>query len=376
MSHTFKDKDGNFLIGIQVTILGVTYLTNDKGTVSFTMFFPGDDRYVEFVGEEPVGFKAPEDFDPIVKGEFEIKGKTTVPASADANDPPGGIVFKVDAGTGELLSSATLSMGQSVKLWAVYWDPNSADAGQLVATWVLDGGTMVSGADPAPSWLSGLLPAFSANAKVAGIAWTAPQEARFCGVTFEAFDPKGLSVIRTVGLPVGAPPPTVNLPPSGYVLGPVRVPAGQQVSFTVIASDPNRDILNFAWSSSGGSFSSPKNDVTTWTAPLSTGFATITCTISDQDSLSFSTQQLVEVVPYVSGTIITDNGKIAGHLIDDYSNLAVDGALVGIVGSETFTVSDSSGYFEISGLTPGAYDLYVQRDGYLVANFYGIVVLK
>jgi uncharacterized GH25 family protein len=72
--------------------------------------------------------------------------------------------------------------------------------------------------------------------------------------------------------------------------------------------------------------------------------------------------------------IIVEQSKIAGKVIDDTTNQPIQGAVVGIAGSEMSTFTDENGYFEILNVKPGTYDIVAFKDGYEKKTFAGIVV--
>jgi N-acetylneuraminic acid mutarotase len=66
------------------------------------------------------------------------------------------------------------------------------------------------------------------------------------------------------------------------VAAPTRVAPGGSVSLTASAHDPNAgDTLTFAWSAASGTFGTPSQASTHWTAPATTGPVLLTLTVSD-----------------------------------------------------------------------------------------------
>jgi hypothetical protein len=70
--------------------------------------------------------------------------------------------------------------------------------------------------------------------------------------------------------------------------------------------------------------------------------------------------------------LVTVNGIIQGYVKDYYSTTYLSGAVIQYqVGGDTLSaVSDSSGFFSISGLVPGDYRLKVSHAGYLSEELY------
>ncbi|WNG27104.1 kelch-like protein [Cystobacter fuscus] len=67
----------------------------------------------------------------------------------------------------------------------------------------------------------------------------------------------------------------------------ISVPVGGSLSLVASAHDPNPgDTLSYDWTATSGSFSSPSNSSTSWTAPASTGIETLTLTVTDSRGLS------------------------------------------------------------------------------------------
>lgn len=106
-----------------------------------------------------------------------------------------------------------------------------------------------------------------------------------------------------------------------------------------------------------------------WTAPSQTGQYTIKFSIKSQNGLEGTVQYPLNVTP-----IIVTPGVIAGRLLDETTDLPIEGALVGIAGTNKQTITDAQGYFKFTGLTAGTYDIIAARDNYKGKTFPGIVV--
>ncbi|WP_224371631.1 kelch repeat-containing protein [Hyalangium versicolor] len=97
---------------------------------------------------------------------------------------------------------------------------------------------------------------------------------------------------------VTPPPPFENEAPliDSLVASSTSVPAGGSISLWASAHDPNPgDTLSYAWSATAGSFSSPSEDFTSWTAPASTGIHSLTLVVTDSRGLSSSMTLAVNV---------------------------------------------------------------------------------
>ena len=76
-------------------------------------------------------------------------------------------------------------------------------------------------------------------------------------------------------------PPRIDAvtPPKGET---VNVAMGSEVNFAVTASDPDGDPLGYSWSKSGeGVLTAGNKSVATWTAPQTTGTASVQVIVSD-----------------------------------------------------------------------------------------------
>lgn len=62
-----------------------------------------------------------------------------------------------------------------------------------------------------------------------------------------------------------------------------QVQQGQAITFTVVAYDPNHEILQYNWSATGGTLSSNTGAVVSWTPPSKAGVYTISVTLQNQD---------------------------------------------------------------------------------------------
>lgn len=86
-------------------------------------------------------------------------------------------------------------------------------------------------------------------------------------------------------------PTSVSTPASSGSVDPIiqsftanpgnTVRSGQPITFTVVASDPNHQALQFNWSSTGGVLSTNTGRVVTWTPPVTPGIYTVSTIITN-----------------------------------------------------------------------------------------------
>lgn len=74
-----------------------------------------------------------------------------------------------------------------------------------------------------------------------------------------------------------------NFPPTiaSVSAAPSAVPVDGIVALNVVASDPNGDVLTYAWTATGGTFTDAAAATTVWTAPSAAGEYEITIAVSD-----------------------------------------------------------------------------------------------
>ncbi|SEU38238.1 Kelch repeat-containing protein [Stigmatella erecta] len=75
------------------------------------------------------------------------------------------------------------------------------------------------------------------------------------------------------------------------------VPVGGSLTLAVTAHDPNPgDTLTYAWTATGGTFSTASTASTSWTAPASSGIQTLTLTVTDPGGLSSTAAVAIHVL--------------------------------------------------------------------------------
>lgn len=135
------------------------------------------------------------------------------------------------------------------------------DGDSLGYTWEAKGGTLEDGGS-------------SAETK-----WTAPMEPGPAEVTVTVSDGKGGTVTKTWHITVNAPPEIAAHSP---VDDDLLVLVGHVVNFSVTASDPDEDTLSYTWDAKGGTLEDGDSSAAKkWTAPMETGSAEVTVTVSD-----------------------------------------------------------------------------------------------
>jgi len=97
----------------------------------------------------------------------------------------------------------------------------------------------------------------------------------------------------------------VNLPPvvQSVIVNPSPVQATQMAQVTCTAMDPENEPLDYLWSATVGSISTPGGNAATWTAPIEIGSAVITCTARDPLGQTGSGTVTTDVILPVDGLI-------------------------------------------------------------------------
>ena len=235
--------------------------------------------------------------------------------------------------------------------------------------------------------------------------WTAPATAPtggVCKLTVAVSDGKGGSTTGRLSVNVGLP--TVpNVPPVIDVIfqSSANVAAGDVVTLSADAHDPEGTALSFAWSTTGGTLGTPVTSASSskvsWTAPASPNIFAITLTVQDAGgqkttqtfTASFATQSCVKTVtsyltkanPYLGpvtvnysmvggggGLLETATGnsgsKVSASFTLGAGNLEV---FVGGGGGSGYSYASAgaggAGYF--GGGSGGIFDLYDEYGGYV-----------
>ncbi len=97
--------------------------------------------------------------------------------------------------------------------------------------------------------------------------------------------------------PEPAPPP--NRPPTFTAAAqcdPCTIEAGKSTALSAQASDPESDAITYRWSAPAGTFGTPNESTTTWTAPGQEGTVLMTVTAEDSKGASATSTVSVRVV--------------------------------------------------------------------------------
>jgi hypothetical protein len=157
-----------------------------------------------------------------------------------------------------------------------------------------------------------------------------------------------LTIGGLVGLSCDKPSTPNRAPTITSLVLPDSVDAGNDETLNCIATDPDSTALAYNWTCSSGLLQSMTGSTVVWTAPDSSGAATISVTVLDDSGASDTDSGTVTVNP-VTTTIIDWDGAVAasdialwtvripmGYTV--HGSFAVDGQDI------TFLMLDSSNY--------------------------------
>ena len=113
--------------------------------------------------------------------------------------------------------------------------------------------------------------------------------------------------------PTPPPPPPNEAPVIHYMSSEQQITPSSESRIRCVATDPDKDILSFAWSASGGTVTGEGEEIT-WTAPETTGDYIITATVTDDEGAETSQSVTISVTPApnhipVVELIVTVHGK-------------------------------------------------------------------
>jgi hypothetical protein len=187
-----------------------------------------------------------------------------------------------------------------------------------------------------------------------------------------------ISVLIIVGL-VGLSckkTPAVNNPPTITALNlPDSVTAGNDETCYCTATDPDGDPMSYNWTCSSGALWSTTGSAVVWTAPDTSGVATITVIVRDSSGASDTASGTV-TVKSITTTIIDWDGSVAAGdaqlwTINIPAGYTVSGSF-SVAGQDvTFLVLDSTNYdgWRFSQ----SYDALVKVDSSAGSNFSAVV---
>lgn len=153
---------------------------------------------------------------------------------------------------------------------------------------------------------------------------------------------------------------------SSVTVNPSSVNANGTVSVAVVASDPDNDQLNYAYTVTGGAISGSGANIT-WTAPAMQGANTINVTVTDGKGGTASGNGILTVLPAV--TQITGTARFPAGVSGDLAN-----SKVSIYTSydnwnanqpikfAAVTGSGATVSFSLTNVNPGNYYLDVWKD--------------
>ena len=135
----------------------------------------------------------------------------------------------------------------------------------------------------------GDLPA-GAHRTVLAQAFNASDTLRYQGSATDVTLTAGATGLVSLSLQeLSVPAPTSNEAPilDSLVANPLTLTPGGSMTLTASAHDPNAgDSVSFTWSAPTGSFSTPTQASTTWTAPMGVGIVSLKLTVSDTHGAS------------------------------------------------------------------------------------------
>jgi len=136
-----------------------------------------------------------------------------------------------------------------------------------------------------------------------------------------------------------------------------RVPAGDQVSLTVTATDPAKNNLTYAWEADGGNFigDTDKSSVT-WESPVTTNDTTYKISAIVGDGVLTSTK---DITIYVGGVTLCN---LKGYVYYAGTTIPVSDVLVTV--KTKSSVSGEDGYFEINDIPSGNQTLEASKEGF------------
>lgn len=151
------------------------------------------------------------------------------------------------------------------------------------------------------------------------LTWNSPREPGKYWITCTVSNRTDQQVSDSVQVEIVA---FINTPPKlDYItIDPSRIETGDTAHLFCLATDPDEEILSFAWSSAGGSFDDPAAESVTWTAPSAQGDYYLVCNVTDEHNGRDSDSILARVIEQGAH----QTGNLIAHYpfnydVEDYS---------------------------------------------------------
>ena len=146
---------------------------------------------------------------------------------------------------------------------------------------------------------------------------------------------------------------------------PEIIQAGEYSVIICDANDTDGDELTYSWESSSGAIEGSGNHII-WTSPESVGSSTVSCTVEDGNGGTDEAVVSVIVEPAHDRVYGTVHG-----LVTDYNNSErIENVTVtwGYDGSILSTITDQTGYYILSDLHPGDYEISFNKGNYAIGR--------
>lgn len=157
--------------------------------------------------------------------------------------------------------------------------------------------------------------------------------------------------------PQNSPPTIQSITSTPNTSSSNRLPAGEQVTISVTATDADKDNLSYSWAANGGNFIGETNSTTvTWESPVTSSDETfkITATVSDGAATSSK-----DISIYIDGVTLV---SLEGYAYYASTTIPVSGVQLTVNNSSATTGGD--GYYEINNIPEGNQILTASKEGY------------
>jgi hypothetical protein len=171
-------------------------------------------------------------------------------------------------------------------------------------------------------------------------------------------------------------PAANNAPTISALSLPDSVPAGEDATFGCTATDPDGDVLAYSWTCTSGTLQSTTGKMVGWTAPLTSGAATVTVVVQDSSGASDTLSGTLAVGPLVA-TIIDWSGEVGASAfqvwhVNVQTGYTLSGSFSAGVQRITFLVLDPANYTKW-GFPDSAYVGLVKVDSSSGTSFSTVV---